>query len=321
MIRQTTLALLAFGIPSVVPSTVIASNDFRGSQPNRSPVVVSDAAQPPGADAGNVKWINVASSSLGVMLAAVATPSGHGPFTTVVILHGSHGFAREYVQLATALAERGVQAIAACWFSGSSGGAGSRFVTPIPCPGAPPIPMAGSQQALDTIEALLEAAHKLPGTSPERIALFGHSRGGGAALNYILQRSGIYGTILDSTGYPPEVTAAAAQVRTPVLLLHGTADNPADGGSARSSVKMARAFEAAVRHAGNPIDAHYYDGAGHNAIFTSKSQRADAVERIIRFLEQPNKARETSGAMPPNPRCSGQHPGVRPRVTAELRIR
>lgn len=46
------------------------------------------------------------------------------------------GFAREYVQLAQALARGGLLAIAACWFEGG-GGPGARFVTPIACPDAP----------------------------------------------------------------------------------------------------------------------------------------------------------------------------------------
>jgi hypothetical protein len=37
---------------------------------------------------------------LGVILVAVARPSGEGPFPTILLLHGSHGFAQEYVRLA-----------------------------------------------------------------------------------------------------------------------------------------------------------------------------------------------------------------------------
>jgi dienelactone hydrolase len=147
--------------------------------------------------------------------------------------------------------------------------------------------MASSAQALATVDALIQAARQLPGATPDRIALLGHSRGGGAALNYILKYSGVYAAVLNSTGYPPEVTAAAAHVQAPILLLHGTADDPADGGSARSSLTMARAFQAAVRRVGRPIDAHYYDAAGHNAIFTSETQRIDALQRVARFLQHP----------------------------------
>jgi alpha-beta hydrolase superfamily lysophospholipase len=153
--------------------------------------------------------------------------------------------------------------------------------------------MASSEQAQESIDALLEAVRQLATTRADRIALFGHSRGGGAALNYILRRSGVYAAVLNSTGYPPEVTSAAAQVQAPILLLHGTADQPADGGSPMTSVEVARAFEMAVRKAGRPIQAHYYEAARHNEIFTSESQRGDEVQRTVRFLQQPDSAAET----------------------------
>ena len=284
--------LLVFS-PHLVASTEFVTLPFPSAQ-----LALAKAKPPEGMEATAVEWITITSPKLGVMLASVAKPPRPGPFATVVILHGSHGFAREYVQLATALADHGIQAIAACWFSASSGGAGARFVTPIACPKASPIPMASSEQALATVDALVQAARQLPGTRDDRIAIFGHSRGGGAALNYVLKRSGIYAVFLNSAGYPPEVTAVAAQVQAPILMLHGASDDPSDGGSAMTSVGMARDFEAALRRAGKPVEAHYYDGARHNEIFTSETQRADAVQRIVRFLEHPGP--EASTTMPPN---------------------
>jgi len=287
-----TLALLASGMASVFPLALWSAGAPSGVQSN-SPVVISKVEPPPGLEAPGVTWMSVTRPNFGTLRMAVATPSGRGAFTTLVILHGSHGFAREYVQLARAFADRGIQAIAACWFSGSSGGAGSRFVTPIDCPEAPPIAMASSEQARESIDALLKAVRQLATTRADRIALFGHSRGGGAALNYILRQSGVYAAILNSTGYPPAVTTAAAQVQAPILLLHGTADQPADGGSPMTSVEMARAFEAAVRKAGRPIQAHYYEAARHNEIFTNESQRMDEVQRTVRFLQQADSTTET----------------------------
>jgi len=283
----TTRALLTIGtllafLPRLLSSAEIVTPPIPDTR-----VIISKAKPPEGMKVAAVEWITITSPKHDVMLAAVAKPSGPGPFKTVVILHGSHGFASEYVQLATALAEHGIQAIAACWFSGSSGGTGSRFVSPIACPEAAPIPVASSEQALATIDTLIQAARQLPGAANDQIALFGHSRGGGAALNYILKRSGIYAVALNSAGYPPEITAAAARIQAPVLILHGTADGPLDGGSAMTSVVMARDFEAAIRRAGKPLHTHYYDGAGHSGIFSSEIQRADSIQRIVQFLEQP----------------------------------
>ena len=68
-------------------------------------------------------------------------------------------------------------------------------------------------------------------------------------------------------------------------MLHGTADGPADGGSALTNVQMARDFEAALRRAGKPVEAMYYEGGGHNGIFTSATQHDDEVKRMVSFFQ------------------------------------
>ena len=98
--------------------------------------IVRAVDAPAGTEALAVEWVKIAVPGPAAVLAAVARPSGGGPFPVVILLHGTHGFAREYVQLAQALSRGGLLAIAACWFEGG-GGPGARFVTPIACPGAP----------------------------------------------------------------------------------------------------------------------------------------------------------------------------------------
>ena len=44
-----------------------------------------------------------------------------------------------------------------------SAGSGARFVTPIECPEAPPMPSASSPEAMQTLDALVQAARALPG--------------------------------------------------------------------------------------------------------------------------------------------------------------
>src|SRR5205085_1580662 len=94
----------------------------------------------------------------------------------------------------------GVIAVAACWFRGSGGG--TRFVTPIACTDAPPMPAGSSPEALQTLETLVRAARSLPGARPDRLALFGHSRGAAPVLNYILRNDTARAVILNSSGYP-----------------------------------------------------------------------------------------------------------------------
>jgi Dipeptidyl aminopeptidases/acylaminoacyl-peptidases len=245
------------------------------------PPVVSSADSPPGAEALTVQWVKVAVPGLGVMPAAVARPRGAGPFPTVVLLHGSHGFAHEYVRLAQDLAEGGVLAVAACWFRGSAG-SGARFVTPIECPEAPPMPSASSPEAMQTLDALVQAAGALAGARSDRMGLFGHSRGGGPIVSYVLAREMC--RPLSST--PPAIPPPFLLSSRPVLILHGTADSPADGGVAVTNVQMARDFEAKLRSAGKPVEAVYYEGGRHNDIFSSPTQYRDEVQQMLTFLRR-----------------------------------
>jgi dienelactone hydrolase len=247
------------------------------------PTTVSMASAPEGVAIAGVEWVTVSAPGLGVMRAAVARPSGRGPFPAVVVLHGTHGFATEYVELARDLARGGVVAVAPCWFAGSAG-SGARFVTKVACPEAPPMPSAATPEAARIIEALVEATGKVRGVDPQRIALFGHSRGGGAVLNAILAPSRVRAAILHSAGYPPAVLDRVASLQVPVLIQHGEADSAADGGSTFTAVQKARDFEAALRRAGKPVEAMYYAGGGHNGFFTNRKQRRDETRRIVSFL-------------------------------------
>jgi dipeptidyl aminopeptidase/acylaminoacyl peptidase len=139
---------------------------------------------------------------------------------------------------------------------------------------------------MQTVDALVQAARALPGARRDRVGLFGHSRGGGAALNYILGASHVRAAVLNSAGYPRELADRLSQVQTPILILHGAADSPADGGSAFTNVQMARDFEAALQGAGKPVDAMYYEGGRHNGMFSSSTQYDHEVQRIVTFLRR-----------------------------------
>jgi dienelactone hydrolase len=235
----------------------------------------------------SLKWIAVHTDS-GVIHAAVARPSGNGPFPAVIILHGTHGFAQEYVQLARDLSAKGILSVAACWFEGGRG-EGIRSVTPIACQGAPRfIDSSGSSRfrlSRLSIDFLVRTIKSWPDVRRGRVGLLGHSRGGGAALDYALRKPGtISALVLNSTGYSADVIAQASKVGTPILILHGNADNPADGGSVVTAVRMAHRFEDALKRSGKIVEAKYYDGAGHNAIFTNATQYDDAVQRVANFV-------------------------------------
>jgi dipeptidyl aminopeptidase/acylaminoacyl peptidase len=245
--------------------------------------LIAEAEAPPGTETLAVQWVKVSAPNLGVMLAAVARPRGVGPFPTIVLLHGTHGFAHEYVRLAQDLASGGgVLAVAACWFRGSAG-SGSRFITPIACPDGPPMSPPSSPESLQALTALVQAVRTLPGAHPDRIGLFGHSRGAAPILGYIVRAGDVQAAMLNSAGYP---AGLSADVKAPILILHGTADSPADGGVAVTNIQMARDFEAKLRAAGKPVEVVYYEGGRHNDIFTSSTQYRDEVQKMLTFLRR-----------------------------------
>src|SRR5262249_1976003 len=154
----------------------------------------------------------------GAMLAAVARPVGDGPFPLIVILHGSHGFGQQYLQLASDLAAGGFVAVAGCWFAGQAAAAQSPLID---CPQAPPRPSVGNQDTVRSAAILVNAARTLPGVQSDRFGLFGHSIGGSTAILYSSRASGVQALVADSAGYFDGLNSLAGQLQPPFLLLHG----------------------------------------------------------------------------------------------------
>lgn len=268
--------LLALSLPRMEATTAEPPNPVSG----RSTTLVEDASS-----TRSVQWINVKVPGQGTLLAAVVRPTGEGQFPAVIVLHRTHGFAREYVEIAQNLAQGGMIAVALCWFNGGTG-TGLRFVHPIDCPGAPTVVAPASREAKERLDAAVETVRALPGVISDRIALFGHSRGGGAVLNYVFATDTIRAAVLESAGYPSDLAARASLLKTPVLILHGMHDNPNDGGTTLTDVRMAKNFDAAMRRAGKPVEAKYYEEGGHSSIFADPVQRKDEIHHMLDFLNR-----------------------------------
>ena len=244
-------------------------------------VHIIDIAAPAGVEASSMQWAKIETVNSGTMLAAVARPQGKGPFPAVLIVHGSHGFAREYLALVGELASHELIAVAACWFQGGIPGNES-VSAPIDCPQAGPIPMGPSAAARSTITDLVAAVRMLPGVRPDRIALFGHSRGAGATINYLEHGGAARAAVLNSSGYPDEYIAAATQIHASVFVLHGMKDTNADF----TRFERAQQFAEALRAAKVPLQTQFYPEGVHSGMFSDRRQHDDEVARIVKFLRE-----------------------------------
>ena len=237
---------------------------------------------PAGTETLPVKWISVAVPDLGVMRAAVARPSGTGPFPAVLVLHGTHGFARQYVEWANDLASGGFIAVAACWFAGGGGEGVSEVTPPIPCPEIPPLGPGEYPQAVQFVDALVQATRALPGVRADRIALVGHSRGAGATQQFLLGGGNVQAAVLHSSGYALRPWNRAAEFKVPILIMHGTADSFGEN----TRIGFAREFEVALRAKMKSVETAYCEGCGHNTFFTNSTQRDDELKTMTEFLRR-----------------------------------
>ena len=53
-----------------------------------------------------------------------------------------------------------------------------------------------------------------------------------------------------------------------------------------ANIEMAYAFEGALKKANKTVEVKYYEGSGHNGLFTNPSQFDDTIERVSNFLRK-----------------------------------
>lgn len=228
-----------------------------------------------------VEWLRIETPLNGNLLAAVARPKGKGPFPALLIAHGSHGFAREYVFLAREISAQGFLVVAACWFRGGIPDGGD-VSEAIDCPEAHPMPMGPSAEARATLSDLVAAVRMLPDVRADRVAIFGHSRGAGATVNYLEHGGDVRAAILNSSGYADDYITDVPRIRSSILMLHGEHDTNSDF----TRVERARRFEQSLRAAQVPVQSHYYPQGVHRGLFIDRAQHDDEVRRIVKFLEK-----------------------------------
>jgi dienelactone hydrolase len=199
------------------------------------------ATPPSGTEGLGASWYTVATPEGRTLLVAIydTRSSPAQPVPAIVVLHGTHGFARQYVEIAHDLSvQTGYVVAAGCWFNGVGQDADTADITPIRCSGGPEY-VGATQNAWPAVQALTEAVRQYAGSA--QLALFGHERGAevalqlasspdpsGSGVQAVVASSGIYSTVPRTPSYDsPTPLSLAESLAAPVLILHGQADTQA----------------------------------------------------------------------------------------------
>jgi len=192
-------------------------------------------------------------------------PEGEGPFPAVLISHGRGGSAASFgLTKAREMVSWGLVCIAPDYTHGG----GVR--------GAPSDDFGASAENLRRAETCLKLVSQMPGVDPKRLAAYGHSMGGFVTIGVagkapdLLKAAAITGSgISPQGGYAAPTAEAAARVRSPFLILHGSADTvvrPEQSASFKEILDQNKVINQRIVLDG---EGHPIDQSKHDEVFTS----------------------------------------------------
>jgi carboxymethylenebutenolidase len=177
----------------------------------------------------------------------LVTPDGKGPFPGVIVIQEWWGLNDWVKDQAKALAKEGYVALAVDLYRGKV--AEKQEDAHQLMMGAPPDRIA---RDLKAAFAWLKAR---PDVKKARIGSIGWCMGGRFSLDLATKEPGL-AAVVAYYGAPPTEAASIAAIKAPVLGNYG-------GDDKGPSPDQVKAFEAAMKAAGKPIDVKIYEGAGH----------------------------------------------------------
>jgi phospholipase/carboxylesterase len=196
------------------------------------------------------------------------------PKQLVVLCHGLGADAFDLIDLAPAWSHACPEAIFASVHApfGHDSGFGRQWWSV--SDRTPVVTEAGVRAALPYLDRFLDAELARLGLAD--YAIMGFSQGAMTALFTGLRRTAAPRAILAFSGalIAPESLAAELKNRTPVLLVHGQADDVVP-------VSRSHDAEAALKAAGVPVEAHYIAGLGHGIDDTAISLGALALQKAF----------------------------------------
>jgi phospholipase/carboxylesterase len=141
---------------------------------------------------------------------------------------------------------------------------------------SPPVVEAGVRRAAGFLNAFIDAELSRLELGAEDYALMGFSQGAMTVLFSGLRRRAAPRAVLAFSGalIAPEKLGAELANRTPVLLVHGEADDVVP-------VQRSRDAEASLRRAGVPVEAVYVPRLGHGIDDTGLAMGALTLQRAF----------------------------------------
>jgi len=207
-------------------------------------------------------------------------PSGTGPFPAVLVLHGKGGQNLSTRDRASWFATQGYVALAPDYFT-PIGMTAEKFDVSFY--------LNNVDQAREVLGQGLEALKSLSYVAPGRLGVYGHSLGG--YLSFILgTRDDVKGIASYYGAYAPTLLAPRypladiiAQIKAPVLMLHGDKDDLAPIDQANTAADLLKKNNKQYEYTIYPGVGHAFDiqgGPNYNAQAT-----ADAEQKVIAFLK------------------------------------
>jgi len=246
----------------------------------QTPPVRMSPAESPYPDVAGVQWTKIEGASGRKFLTAILRPEGTGPFPIVIVLHSAGGLDRGHMSLAQDVARAGFLVVVGCWHAGQRQSEGNQL-----CSEATPQAEWVADPAANSGKELIAFAKTLPGARPDRVGLYGASRGGHAALWAASTGADVQAVVVDAPSHtpvinphPPQPLDVLAGLTAPLLMMHGTADK-------ESPVEQSREYERAALALGKPLVVVYFEGVGHMVSFKTESQ-AEARQRGIAFFRE-----------------------------------
>ena len=252
-----------------------------------SAAALAPTAAPSGTEGLGASWYTVATPEGRTLLLAIydTRPAPDQAVPAILVLHGTHGFARQYVEIAHDLSEQtGYVVAAGCWFDGVGQDVDTSDVTPIRCPGGPEFAGA-TPNAWSAVRTLTQAVRQYAGNTPQ-LGVFGHARGAevalqlasspdpaGSGVQAVVASSGVYSAVQRTPDYDsPTPLSLAESLSAPVLILHGQADT-------RARFSNAALYYQRLQSLSKPAQCVVYPRMGHDAILHTAP--GDAQHRVF----------------------------------------